>query len=344
MIALRTAPLLLLCASAACPAPSTSTAGVDRMTLSTPTDAANSSDLRSTLDSAAGDQARPDQNEASDQAAVDSFLAEDVVSSTDSSQPEDAGQPGTRALTVLTYNVAGLPFGLSDSSPEVNTALISPLLNDFELVLVQENFAWHDDLRAQTTHAYQSEPMPGSLEQRLGDGLNRFSVYPFVDFARVEWTACNGILGSAADCLTPKGFTFARHTLAPGLEVDIYNVHLDAGRDDKDAAARSAQVDQLLAFMQLRSADRAVILGGDLNLKNHGEDEVILQRLLSSAGLTDACHQQSCVDPSNYDRVLLRDNTLLELQIRSWNFAPGFVDGAGEPLSDHAPVLVELGW
>src|SRR5690606_27992207 len=34
----------------------------------------------------------------------------------------------------LTYNVAGLPVGLSSSQPDINTPYISPLLNAYDLV------------------------------------------------------------------------------------------------------------------------------------------------------------------------------------------------------------------
>ncbi|MCB9387931.1 MAG: endonuclease, partial [Microthrixaceae bacterium] len=40
-----------------------------------------------------------------------------------------AGPPGE--FSVLSYNVAGLPQGISGSDPETNLALISPRLNDY---------------------------------------------------------------------------------------------------------------------------------------------------------------------------------------------------------------------
>ena len=43
------------------------------------------------------------------------------------------------SFSLLTYNVAGLPEGLSSSRPSVNMALISKLLNRYDLALVQED-------------------------------------------------------------------------------------------------------------------------------------------------------------------------------------------------------------
>lgn len=45
----------------------------------------------------------------------------------------------TQTLKVLTYNVAGLPDIISSGNPAVNTVKISPKLNAFEFVAVQED-------------------------------------------------------------------------------------------------------------------------------------------------------------------------------------------------------------
>ncbi|MET0594862.1 MAG: hypothetical protein ABW133_19330, partial [Polyangiaceae bacterium] len=70
-------------------------------------------------------------------------------------------------FTALTYNVAGLPEAFSGSQPATNTPLISPLLNDYDLVLVQEDWqtpnpnptgfsVYHDLLAASARHPHQS--------------------------------------------------------------------------------------------------------------------------------------------------------------------------------------------
>src|SRR5690606_18150560 len=103
----------------------------------------------------------------------------------------------TGQFRALTYNVAGLPEPLSGSEPSINTPEISPLLNGYDLVLVQEDWAipdpppgppfdqfelYHDLLVADVTHPYLSEPEPiplGTDANRptalLSDGLNRMS-------------------------------------------------------------------------------------------------------------------------------------------------------------------------
>src|SRR5690606_40339287 len=77
-------------------------------------------------------------------------------------------------LSVLSYNVAGLPQEVSSENPEEHLPLISPLLNDYDVVLTQEDFDWwqgaaaaldfvnyHDRLRAEATHEHRSEQHPG---------------------------------------------------------------------------------------------------------------------------------------------------------------------------------------
>ncbi|MEY4544995.1 MAG: hypothetical protein RL685_1190, partial [Pseudomonadota bacterium] len=81
-------------------------------------------------------------------------------------------------FSVLTYNVAGLPELVSGSDPEINTSLISPLLNHYDVALVQEDFSYHSLLDSRSQHAYRSEPMHSSLAL-MHDGLNWFSRYAF---------------------------------------------------------------------------------------------------------------------------------------------------------------------
>jgi hypothetical protein len=54
---------------------------------------------------------------------------------------------------------------------------------------------------------------------------------------RQRWENCHD---SAADCLSLKGFSFARTTLPSGATVDVYNLHMEAGGDPEDDALRNA--------------------------------------------------------------------------------------------------------
>jgi len=268
-------------------------------------------------------------------------------------------------FSVLTYNVAGLPEGLSGSHPATNHPQVSPLLNPYDLVGVQEDFAYHELLVADLTHPYQSikDTNPGPWGEQLGfafgDGLNSFSRLAFGDFTRVTWNECFGLVSNASDCLTPKGFSFQRHELAPGVFFDVYNWHADAGNDEEDRAARRSNTRQLYDFIAANSAGNAVLVFGDTNSR-YTRDGDVLPEMLAAVGLTDVWVELErggvlptigsslsagcAVDPSagdceRVDKIMYRSSATLALEAIDHEVpAALFTDGAGEPLSDHDPV------
>jgi len=269
------------------------------------------------------------------------------------------------ALSVLTYNVAGLPQELSGSSPATNTVQISPRLNAYDLAAVQEDFVFHDDLISQTTHPHVT---PKDTSSRppfafgLGDGLNRFSRSPFAGFTRATWSRCFGELDFGSDCLTPKGLSFARHEVAPGVFVDVYNLHADAGGDPGSVAARQSNLRQLADAIGAWSAGRAVIVLGDTNSRyTRGED--ILPEFLATTDLTDVWIElahggvlpgvgealRDCdVDASQggcevVDKIFYRSGGGVELTALDYAVPLDWVDAEGEQLSDHLPVAATFG-
>jgi len=252
--------------------------------------------------------------------------------------PADAGR-----FSLLTYNVAGLPELVSGSDPEVNEGLISPLLNHYDVALVQEDFSYHTLLSSHAQHEWRSEPMRSSLAL-MPDGLNWFSRFALGWVHRVRWTQCNGYLGAASDCLADKGFSFAELTLAPGVMVDVYDLHAEAGRSTPDVEVRRGNFEQLAQYIRSRSRNRAVIVAGDTNLKmSIPRDGETLERFLTSTGLSDSCRAFGCAE-ERLDRVMLRGSPEVQLEVLGWWTDRRFVDPEGAPLSDHLAVGVELGW
>lgn len=276
----------------------------------------------------------------------------------------------------LSYNVAGLPEPLSSSDSDINSPLISPLLNGYELVLLQEDWVdpdppiagvdfHHDDIVSAVTHPYRSIPAPpplGTDPRRPGalvaDGLNLLSVFPFGEVRRVMWDGCFGGIdtgdGGAGDCLSQKGFMVTTVSLAPGIEVDVYNLHAEAGATRTDQDLSAAQFDQLAEFITVNSVGRAVIVGGDTNLHTDdthpdswGEDGSIWRRFLERAGLQDVCDVVRCGDDADsIDKFAFRSGGGLTLEARSHRFERDvFVRTTdGRPLSDHDALRVEFSW
>ncbi|MEU7325897.1 jacalin-like lectin [Streptomyces griseoviridis] len=268
-----------------------------------------------------------------------------------------AAQPAaTGTFDVLTYNVAGLPEGLSSSHPATNTPLISPRLAPYDIVNVQEDFNYHAALYAGDNHPYRTATSGGAA---IGDGLNTLSSYPFDDFERVRWNACTG-----TNCLTPKGFTLARLRLAEGVYVDLYNAHPNADDTDDALAARRANITQLSAFIQANSAGNAVIVMGDTNTRYTRAGDNI-RTLVRDNGLTDAWVKlvRGGTEPAQgadallcpttappntcevVDKVFYRGSRLVSLDATRYNNDwAAFLDAQGGNLSDHFPHTVDFSY
>jgi endonuclease/exonuclease/phosphatase family metal-dependent hydrolase len=269
---------------------------------------------------------------------------------------------GSGEFLALTYNVAGLPEGLSSSHPERFTPLIAPLLDGYDLVLLQESWqtpdpnpfaptrVYHEILVAGADHPYKSVPAENPLgmdprrpEALLADGLNTFSRFPFEPVIREAWLGCDI---SAADCLALKGFSVARTTFAEGVTIDVYDLHMEAGGTPHDEELRDEGLTQLLLFMASYSEGRAVIVGGDFNLHTDEEpDRGQFERFVAEGGLTDVCAELGCPDPGRIDKFVYRSGGGVVLSATSWRLETDvFVSEEGEPLSDHDPVAVRFAW
>ena len=273
---------------------------------------------------------------------------------------DDEGLAGE--FRALTYNVAGLPQGLSSSNPAANMPFIGPLLNDYDLVLVQESWktpdpnplaplrVYHEILEAASEHPFRSEPLPLPLNQDperpgavVSDGLNRFSRFAFGEIRRQRWENCDN---SAADCLSLKGFSVARTELAPGVCVDVYNLHGEAGSTANDLVLKDENTSALIEFIEDFSAGRAVILGGDFNMRLARErDAANLERMVAELGVTDACIAVGFTDVNEIDKFFFRSNDTLTVAPTSCVFETAkFVTPGGAPLSDHEPLAVDFAW
>ena len=260
------------------------------------------------------------------------------------------------SISLLTYNVAGLPEVFSSSDPEANMPQIGPLLAGYELVHVQEDFNYHGALYAGDVHPYRSSTSGGVP---FGDGLNTLSYRSFGDFARTTWDACNG-----TDCLTPKGFSYARQRLDEGVYVDFYNVHANAGTEDADLSARRSNLRQLLNSIEQNSRGNAVVVMGDSNARftrsednvrdflDHGFSDAWIERVrggerpeADSDALLDCWGDNSAPNCETIDKIMYRSSRLLALWVDDYHVEDNvFVDSSGGPLSDHNAVYAQLSY
>jgi len=200
----------------------------------------------------------------------------------------------------LNINVAGLPdfkalIGQGGTDVEGNQAKIAAKICETgaDVVAVQEDFNYHSNLVANLSGYNYMTKHSGSVPG--GDGLNVYTKNsPIYDATRTQWNKSAGGIAEG-DSLTPKGVLYTVLDMGNGIYVDFYDLHADAFDGDDSALARVDNYTQVLNLISKNSADRPVIITGDFNtsvhIKNQGDngaDEVMMQKITSEYGFTDA--------------------------------------------------------
>ena len=198
------------------------------------------------------------------------------------------------SLKTVNFNVAGLPFAALSGADVAAMQRASALYlseNSFDIVAIQEDFNYHNDLMSSLTgYSYMTQHtgnIPG------GDGLNTFTKNMTIyNETRVPWNESCGILTDGSDALTPKGFVYTVIDAGNGIYIDFYNLHADAYGGAGSVAARTSQFRQLAEFIKARTKEnnRPVIITGDFNYHLHSfEDNYSLYEIfLSELGFKDA--------------------------------------------------------
>ena len=253
--------------------------------------------------------------------------------------------------TVLTYNVHGLPAIVAWDSPRRRMSVISGRFNSYPLVLAQEDFAYHDHLAKNARHSVimQGNAIQGRFSWirslfcgSCGSGLTTFSTFPLIAKTAHPFLLCNGVIGSANDCWATKGYLMTRIAWHNGAEVDVYNLHLDAGPWQADRNTRAKQLENVANAIEILSPARAVIVGGDFNLNASDPREMALMH--------DFAHPLNLVDsgarPKNqttlhFDYILFRSGEGAELRRLESGEAEAFTED-GQPMSDHSPLFAKF--
>lgn len=244
------------------------------------------------------------------------------------------GEPSSRgeaaSLDVATFNTWGLPFPIAWRPRERRFPGINKWLGDGGLDIVGLQEVWTGarhllDLRGVT------------VPSRGGDsGLALYTPHRITRPASlVPFAAARGV-----DRLKAKGVLVAGVEVPDVGEVTVLVTHLQAGSGARNAAVRSAQIDELLAV--LGDDPRPAIVMGDFNLYGADAVDTASQARLVEAGLVDAAigadvghtHQ---VEPERFDRVFVRGGESARMDA-----ATAIVDRSASALSDHLPVLARL--
>jgi endonuclease/exonuclease/phosphatase family metal-dependent hydrolase len=255
---------------------------------------------------------------------------------------------GPVEFSVLTYNVQARPW--FDNSKH-KFPFISPLLNRFDIVGVQECFKDHGRLWAQADHpvkVYHSELRnPFKI---VGSGLGILGRYPLVGTESMTYSDP----GDFQNWPASKGILMARFDVN-GMPVDVYNTHIAAGKKKDTYRAKSVQGDELIAFVKEHSPpDHNVIFVADFNMrpsrgpedKEENKDNpkvFVFDRIMESLQFRDVSDEVNGPTLTNIDRVLFRPGAGYTMEALTWQKdGPEFYDPAKEPLSDHEPVFVSF--
>ncbi|MBR5748726.1 MAG: hypothetical protein IKY01_08090 [Prevotella sp.] len=200
-------------------------------------------------------------------------------------------------LSIATLNVDGLPQKIlvakvnPDGPGGGGSVRIGRYLQKrgYDLVFMQEDFNYHEELTVPLEDDYQMDSWTGDLgvEGRQIDFLHlqnhRFECdglmgawkngITLTSTSRTPWTANFGKFSHALDEMVTKGFRRYDLTLTGGQQIVVYNMHMDAGdtaderegKDSLDRDARLKQWNQLRDDILTRLDTRPVIVVGDLN-------------------------------------------------------------------------------
>lgn len=290
----------------------------------------------------------------SDPAPTHEADATNTTDTTDTAAAADTGGGDVTVtsgdLTVLTYNVHGLPPGVTNDDTPARLKEIGPRLAGYDVVGLQESFdnKNHEALLAGAKHPHVHrfdaiKQEAGALPRAYGSGLTILSKHAMTATNAAHYSTCFGYADHASDCLASKGWQMSRLNVM-GHVIDVYNTHFEAGGGDEDNKARDKQVDELLAAIATHSEGHAVLFVGDMNLRaSDPPDKPLLAKI--EAALGDACKATKCAQTDRIDRIFWRSGDNVKLSVTKWSDESGaFKDDKGVDLSDHPPILAVIHW
>ena len=253
-------------------------------------------------------------------------------------------------LKMLVYNTHGLPEIFISDNPKKRFPIIGKKTQDFNISLLQEDYAHHEELSsgfAQKSIAIRG-PMGGTLSCPFCTGSGLTSIFNLPKDWNIEveseaYETCSGWLRGANDCSAYKGFQIIKITTPNQKKFFIVNTHMDAGRRDSDRSSRKIQLDHIVSAIERREIDEALIVAGDLNLNSKDlKDVLLLEEFKEKLKLNDSFEGYEISKKwSILDYILYRQGSEVEFKLVSVGEDKSFVTEEG-PLSDHPALFIEL--
>ncbi|MCJ1248676.1 hypothetical protein MMC30_005894 [Trapelia coarctata] len=174
--------------------------------------------------------------------------------------PVEAKSP---QIKILLWNLWLLPSLLTDRHSHTRALTISPLLNDYDIVVLNEGFTNKKALLSHTNHPYRYIP-PCPRGRLVDSGLIFLSKYEIVGSGCEKYERVAGI-----DRFAGKGIGFVTVKVEGHGHVQVFGTHMQAGASKSIQIARATQATQAGKFVaREKTADKeaVVILAGDLNM------------------------------------------------------------------------------
>ena len=253
-------------------------------------------------------------------------------------------------LKILVYNTHGLPGIFLRDKPEIRFPLIGDKTKEYELSLLQEDYAHHKKLISSMKS--ESKIFRGRLGNKFlcpictGSGLTSIANLPHdwnIEVVNESFKTCSGWISGWNDCFAKKGFQILKITPPLRESLFLVNTHLDAGSRESDRKARKNQLDQIILTLNKKIKGEALILAGDLNLNSkNSEDLKLLGDLKEKLNLTDAFF---AVDIQKkwqiLDYVLFNTGKSDTVSILKVGEDTSLVSKEG-PLSDHPALFIHI--
>ena len=305
-----------------------------------------------------------------------------------------SAQQADNTFSVMTLNVDGLPAKIAffdvnkDGPASAGSELISEYIvsKDCDIVAMQEDFNYRWEIWSRLFADYNHDEWSGGIMTEdqpaidyahlhhtkfTCDGLNmswkkagKSDVYE-----RVAWQRSFGKFSHDFDDIITKGFRRHEMTLANGLELVVYNMHMDAssdrdekaGNDGKDREARQTQWEQLRDYILSHLDKRPVIVMGDMNSYYHRDPvqsvfiEAIEKTGLASVGDAWVDIQHGGAFPvfggeptegETLDKVIYINPNDTPTPITPKRVILDTTDylNGGKPLGDHYPLIVTFAY
>lgn len=300
------------------------------------------------------------------------------------------------SFTVCALNVDGLPLKVlgntlnSDGPGDDGSYLIGQYLaeKNYDVLAFSEDFNYHDTIMVSLDSLYDagthrdtigvrsSADVIGLLQQTLRfdtDGLEllwKRDGFTATGESWTAWTDTHGYTEDGADSLITKGFRYYLVSLASGLELDVYIVHMEAETTEADNACRASQLTQLCdSIISYGNPTRPKLIMGDTNCRYTRDDicGLLIDPLEATGYYTvkdawvELCRSGKyptlgssslSAESLGYTRGEVVDKVLWvnpvdgeQIAATSISFdASGYVDSEGEALGDHVPVAVTFEW